>query len=352
VKPTVSICLPTYNGAKYLPECVDSVLAQTYSDFELVIVDDCSTDDSVKIAKSYAQLDPRVRVVVNDNNVGLVGNWNRSVSLSHGEWIKFAFQDDLIRPECLRRMLDVAVRSEMPIVSCARDFIFEPGTTAEIRQFYVDHEAQIKATYRDSDRWSAREVAEMALRRKFPNLLGEPTAVLLHRNVFDRFGLFNPHLAFCCDLEYWIRVASNTGTIHIPDVLATFRVHAGSTSTYLRQTAARRYRFEVLDPLLIVHDYAFHPAYGELRRVASSQRPPLQLSKEFWTRALGARWLAKLAERDRSHPDASLREEWRKVVRHYPRLTRLPLGMWLGSKWRAGCYYARMWAIGQKATNR
>ena len=114
----------------------------------------------------------------------------------------------------------------------------------------------------------------MALRRIRPNLLGEPTAVLLHRNVFDRFGLFNPHLASCCDLEYWIRVASHTGTIHIRDVLATFRVHAGSMSAYLTQTAAGRYRSEVLDPLLIVHDYAFHPVYGELRRVAERCRPP------------------------------------------------------------------------------
>src|SRR5499426_1445301 len=249
-------------------------------------------------------------------------------------------------------MLAVAVSSKMPIVSCARDFIFEPGTTAETRQFYLDNQAQIRTTYRDSDRWSAQEVAEMALRRISPNLLGEPTAVLLHRNVFDRFGLFNPHLQYCCDLEYWIRVASHTGTIHIRDVLATFRVHAGSMSAHLNRTAAGRYRFEVLDPLLIVHDYAFHPVYGELRRVAARCRPPIQLSREFWTRALGARWQAKVAERDRSHPDSSLREEWRKAAHHYPRLARVPLGRRLTSKWRAICYDAQSWVIGQKATTR
>ena len=350
MRPTVSICLPAYNGAKYLPECVDSILAQTHSDFELVIVDDGSTDDSAEIAKSYARLDSRVRVFVNDRNLGLVGNWNRSVSLAHGEWIKFVFQDDRISPECLRRMLAEAISAKMPIVSCARDFIFEPGTTAETRQFYLDHQSQVRSTYRDSDRWSAEEVAEMALRRICPNLLGEPTSVLLHRKVFDRFGLFNPHLQYCCDLEYWIRVASNTGTIHLPDVLATFRVHAGSMSAHMKQTAARRYRAEVLDPLLIAHDYAFHPVYGELRRVAASRRPPIQLPREFWRRALGARWPAKVAEKDRSHPDFSLREEWRKVVSHYPRLARVPLGWRLVSKWRAICDDARMWVIGQKAT--
>src|SRR5215470_19548306 len=138
--PIVSICIPTYNGAKYLPDCLDSVLAQTHSDFEVVIVDDCSSDETVEIANDYARHDSRVRVSVNDTNLGLVGNWNRSVQLSHGEWIKFVFQDDRISPDCLRRMLAVAARSKMPIVSCARDFIFEQGTASETRQFYLDHQ--------------------------------------------------------------------------------------------------------------------------------------------------------------------------------------------------------------------
>ena len=168
VRPVVSICLAAYNGAKHLPECVESILAQTHSDFELVIVDDCSPDDSAEIAKRYARLDSRVKVFVNDSNLGLVGNWNGSVSLSHGEWIKFVFQDDLIRPECLRRMLAVAASSKMPIVSFARDFIFEPGTTAETRQVYLDHQALIRTTYRDSDRWSAQGRSGLATNQAEP----------------------------------------------------------------------------------------------------------------------------------------------------------------------------------------
>ena len=74
MRPAVSICIPTFNGAKYLRECVDSVLAQTHPDFEVLIVDDCSSDDSVAIAEDYARRDSRVRVSVNDRNLGLVGN--------------------------------------------------------------------------------------------------------------------------------------------------------------------------------------------------------------------------------------------------------------------------------------
>src|ERR1700730_17966377 len=149
MKPAVSICIPTYNGSTYLPACLDSALSQTYSDFELLIVDDCSSDDSVDIAKAYAKRDSRIQVFVNDHNLGLVGNWNRSVQLSRGEWVKFIFQDDLIRPECLGRMLSVATKFRSPIVSCARDFIFEPNTPEGNRQYYLNHHAQIQASFRD-----------------------------------------------------------------------------------------------------------------------------------------------------------------------------------------------------------
>ena len=145
-------------------------------------------------------------------------------------------------------------------------------------------------------------------------------------------------------------MGSNTGTMHIPEVLATFRVHAGATSAYLNQTAARRYRVEILDPLLITHDYAFHPVYAELRRVAASLRPPIDVSREFWKRARGARWLAKVAEKDRSRPDSSLLEEWRRVASHYPRMARIRLGTQLVAKCRAVCTLMRMWIIGHKAT--
>src|SRR5438552_8302595 len=122
MRPQVSVCIPTYNGAAYLTDCLDSVVSQTYSSFEVLVVDDCSADASAEIARTYARRDSRIRVFVNETNLGLVGNWNRCVQLARNEWIKFVFQDDLIRPECLERMLAVAVESGKPIVSCAREF--------------------------------------------------------------------------------------------------------------------------------------------------------------------------------------------------------------------------------------
>jgi hypothetical protein len=136
------------------------------------------------------------------------------------------------------------------------------------------------------------------------------------------------------DFEFWARIASNTGTVHIPEALATFRVHELSTSGYHRETEAGQYRFAVLDPLLILHDYAFHPLFAELRAVADTRHPPIDLIDEFWKRALGALWHANRAARKRVPRDTSLMEEWQVAVRGCPRLASIPFSVKLRSKWR------------------
>ena len=207
----MSVCIPTYNGAPYLTACLDSVLAQTSSDIEVLIVDDCSTDDTLRIANDLARRDSRIRVCANRHNLGLVGNWNHSVTLTHGEWIKFVFQDDLILPECIACMYTVARDTDVPIVSCARDFLFEAGTPTELQGEYLRHKARIHAAFAQSTHWSARDFCEAALKSlTIWNILGEPSAVLLHRSVFERFGWFNPQLRMLSDFEFWARIASNT----------------------------------------------------------------------------------------------------------------------------------------------
>src|SRR6185295_8963738 len=106
VKPSVSICIPLYNGAKHLNECLTSALAQTHTAFEVVLVDDGSIDDTVAIAERFANTDSRIRLCRNSKNLGLSANWRRCVELAQGEWIKFLFQDDFLTPDCLSRMLE------------------------------------------------------------------------------------------------------------------------------------------------------------------------------------------------------------------------------------------------------
>jgi hypothetical protein len=233
-------------------------------------------------------------------------------------------------------MHTVAKDTETSIISCARDFIFEDGTPEELRADYLNHRARIQAAFRSSAQWSARDFCEAVLQSRVVwNILGEPTAVLLHRDVFRTFGWFNPHLRMLCDFEFWGRVASNTGTVHIPETLAIFRVHETSTSGHFRASEARQYRFDMVDPLLITHDYAFHPLFANLRAAAATRRPRVDLENEFWRRALVVHWFATRAARNRVPRDASLLEEWHIAVRACPRLASIPFKVRFLSKLRA-----------------
>src|SRR5262245_50428881 len=97
----VSVCVPTYNRSRYLREAIESALVQTFADFELLVVDNCSTDDTPEVAAAFAARDRRVRYVRNERNLGLAGNFNRCVELAQGEYVALLHDDDLYLPEML-----------------------------------------------------------------------------------------------------------------------------------------------------------------------------------------------------------------------------------------------------------
>ena len=301
----VSICLPIYNGEAFLADCIDSVLAQTHVDFELLIVDDGSTDGSAAIVDGYASRDPRVRYHRNENNLGLVANWNRCVALARHDWIKFVFQDDLIAPTCLERLMELA--GDPPVlVTCRRDFIFDDTVDDRKRGWYLGNQQLIDDCFASGD-LSAHACRELALRHMGANFIGEPTSVLLHRSFFDRFGPFRDALIMSCDLEYWIRVASHTGARYVPETLATFRVHAGATSAH--NHALRAFRTNTLDNLVLLRDFATEPVYAPLREHAARMEAPVDLRALLRERANAARAVADWARRSHSDPDPSLMKD-------------------------------------------
>src|SRR5436309_4038911 len=109
-QPFVSILTPVYNGAEYLDVCIQSVLAQTYSNLEYIIVDNHSSDRTPEIAAKYARLDPRIRVEKNDGVLPIIANHNRAFSLISplSKYCKVVSADDWLFPECLDRMVRTA----------------------------------------------------------------------------------------------------------------------------------------------------------------------------------------------------------------------------------------------------
>lgn len=127
-KPRVSIGLPVYNGEKYLEEALESILAQTYTGFELIISDNASTDRTPDICQAYVIKDPRIRYYRNEKNLGAAWNFNHVFELSSGEYFKWAPHDDLLAPEYLSKCIEV-LDNDNSIILCNSkvEFINEYG---------------------------------------------------------------------------------------------------------------------------------------------------------------------------------------------------------------------------------
>ena len=319
--PSVSICVPTYNGERYLRECLESIGSQTFQDYEVLIVDDGSTDDTLDICMSYARGDPRVRVERNTHNLGLVGNWNRCVDLARGEWIKFVFQDDLIDRTCLEELLLEGKDSGCALVFCRRRYLFEVGTPEELQDFYESHLRLAEEHFPAPGAVTADAFVHMLLSSAAPdtNFIGEPISVLFRKSVVKKFGGFNPLLAVSCDSEFWQRVGVNIGIAHVPTELATFRVHAdATTSRHLRE---RNFRMNVLDPVVVLHEHAFHPDFGPMRRTAMNEGKNLEerfREMADWAFA-NARYLASPLGGGDGKPLA----EWHRLGEALPRIAQI-----------------------------
>lgn len=123
--PRVSIGLPVYNGENFVKEALDSLLAQTYKDFELLISDNASTDETQIICKAYAAKDRRVRYFRNDRNIGAAPNFNRLFRLATGEYFKWAHHDDMCAPEYLERCVDVLDHEPLTVICHPKTIIID-----------------------------------------------------------------------------------------------------------------------------------------------------------------------------------------------------------------------------------
>src|SRR5215831_6396543 len=134
--PLVSICIPTFNAAAWIVECVRSALAQSYRRLEVLIVDDASTDETVKLISAID--DPRIRLEINPQNVGLAQNWNRCIELSRGDFIKFLFHDDILYPDCVEQMMELILSDEhIGLVFSPRDIIVGDAPQDELTRIWL-----------------------------------------------------------------------------------------------------------------------------------------------------------------------------------------------------------------------
>ncbi|MGB3266736.1 MAG: glycosyltransferase [Microcoleus sp.] len=227
-QPLVSICIPTYNGEAFIEETIKSALAQTYTNIELIVSDDGSTDRTIAIAQSFqSQTSADFRIILH-RNYGLSQNWNFCISQAKGEYIKFLFQDDLLEPECIEKM--VALAQQNPEIG----MVFSPRgiTIAENESHPILRKASqsIKDLYKS---WSnlksiqpGKELLGDANCLKNPiNKIGEPSTVLIAARVFAEIGLFDSGLSQYVDLDMWWRIMGSYHIGFVDEKLSSLRIH-------------------------------------------------------------------------------------------------------------------------------
>lgn len=167
------------------------------------------------------------------------------------------------------------------------------------------------------------DIIQDTILRETRNFFGEPTASLMHRLLFDRFGLFNAKLAQLFDLECWISVSINTGLPYIADPLATFRYHASSTSAGNRNPLKDE-RVSVFDRLVIDHELAYNPHYAKLRERVLHGTPKRNFQREFAKKAVWVNARARALANQHNSPDQCWIKQWSKLAERYPRLASSP----------------------------
>ncbi|PWT95046.1 MAG: hypothetical protein C5B53_12050 [Candidatus Melainabacteria bacterium] len=223
--PTVSVCLPVYNGERFLVQAIESVLGQSYPDFELLIIDDCSTDLSPEIIERFRARDKRIRYLKNAKNLGLFNNYNECIKQASGQYIKLFAQDDIFHVSILERMVSVLQkRQKVALVSCTKGWVGEGGERIEA----TNENALRTLRPFDVDTQKPAEEAILDSFQRFVNWLGEPSTVMF-RSEHKSSG-FDIRFRQIGDLEYWYRILQNGDYYFLSDELCRFRKHEGSTT--------------------------------------------------------------------------------------------------------------------------
>ena len=212
--PKVSVCIDVFNYSNYLPRAIESVLDQTFSDFELIVVDDRSTDDSYDIALSYANRDNRVRAERNTANLGMVKNRNACLRLARGNFVKFVHADDfLCSPEALSSMLArIDGNPEAALVSCGMQFVKEDGALSGRSPDWFSG-----SNFYPGDTIITRCLGEQK------NLIGGPSATLFRRGFAQRG--FDERYFHAADLEMWFHLLEQGSFAYVAEPLIAYRWH-------------------------------------------------------------------------------------------------------------------------------
>ena len=210
-KPMVSVIIPAYNAEKYLGEAVRSILAQTFTDFELLIIDDGSSDNTLQVANAFT--DPRIRIIANKENLGVPRTRNIGWKEARGQFIAHQDADDYSRPTRLEKQITYLRSPENKKI----------GVLGTNRQT-IGRKGKIRA-----HKTMPKKIVLDDLLHKNPIING---SVMMRSSVLEKMNGYDEWFSTCEDYDLWLRIANESVCIRIfPEALYVFREHDESTTT-------------------------------------------------------------------------------------------------------------------------
>ena len=247
--PKISIITPAYNASRFIGETIESVLIQSFKDWEMIIVDDCSKDNTFEIAESYARKDSRIKVIKNSENLRVAATRNVALDVATGEYIAFLDSDDIWMPDKLEKQLRFMEDN---------DYVL---TYTDFQKYYTN----------TGERGKIIRAPNVMTKNKIAgNTAIGCLTVMVNRN---KVGVFHmPLLNHCEDNCTWYEITSRGYKAYrLPEVLSLYRVTEGSL-THDKQSAAKKqwnvykdyYHFGFVKCVFYFAKYAFHAVLREL----------------------------------------------------------------------------------------
>lgn len=208
----ISVVMPAYNAGKYISEAMESILGQTFNDLELIVVDDDSTDDTLRIVDEYRRADERIVVLKNKENLKLARTLNRGIKAARGKYIARMDADDVSLPDRLGKQINFMEENpEVGIVGGTMIIIDEEGRRKGERRYWVEDEEIKKRIF---------------LYSPFCH-----PAIMMRKSVLSKAGLYNPRYNPAEDYEFYFRVGLHAKFANLEDELIRYRVISDSMTT-------------------------------------------------------------------------------------------------------------------------
>lgn len=262
--PKVSVIIPNYNHAAFLPERIESVLRQTFNDLEVIVLDDCSSDHSVSVIREYAERDDRIITHFNTENSGSTFvQWNRGAEMATGDYLWIAESDDFASADLLEKLVPVLdANPEVVLAYGQTDIVDESGKV--LRNYIEDYRFLFKEK---AARWESdfivdggSETAEFLL---FHNTIPNASAALIRRSAYRKVNGAEPGWKLNGDWMFYAKLLQEGKLAFCADTLNYFRTHPVTQRQKANLTPV--VYDEILKILSFIRSHA-HPAPGKVRK--------------------------------------------------------------------------------------